>query len=184
MIVLIFFFYLFYYFIITLLLLLGNASYAAGDLDGTLRFCRWQRSRALSRSCHRYLATSSRLPSNAEWRSEGKALSREGEMAVPPRVLRLVRFDPEALIPRIGYFLSAFVRLLRISPKEVSRSTATKFRTPIVDFLCVKVLWWVEKDRTLAKKFQIEFVSKGSWTPDRVGDGPKKRALEPASFQE
>ena len=94
-------------------------------------------------------------------------------MAVPSSSLWLVRFDPEDSIPRIGCFLSAFVHLLQTLPKEVSQSTATnggrlspkskaEFRTPIVDFLCVKVLRRVKKNRTLVKKIQIEFVSKGS----------------------
>ena len=37
--------------------LLGNASIVGRALDGTLRFRRWKRSRALSRRCHRSLAT-------------------------------------------------------------------------------------------------------------------------------
>ena len=40
----------------TLQYLLGNASIVGRALDGTLRFRRWKRSRALSRRCHRSLA--------------------------------------------------------------------------------------------------------------------------------
>ena len=67
--------------------LLGNASIVGRALDGTLRFRRWKRSRALSR-CHRSLATCQAMY------SEGKARSREDEMAVPPRVLSGSSFRP------------------------------------------------------------------------------------------
>ena len=42
----------------------------------------------------------------------------------------------------------------------------------------------VKKDRMLAEKIQIELVSKGSWTPDAVGEETKNKALAQASFRE
>ena len=49
---------------------------------GSIRpFCGWKQSRALSRRCLRSLAT---CQTKHGWRCEGKPLSREDEMAVPP----------------------------------------------------------------------------------------------------
>ena len=97
------------------------------------------------------------LPSNARWsrwRSEGKARSREDEMAVPPRVLtrpfRCWGFDSSH-----WFFLSAFVSLIRTLPKKVSVSTATKnrkrnFGLPVDDLLVRERR--VKKDITRVEK--------------------------------
>ena len=101
--------------------------------------------------------------------------------------LWLVRFDPEDSIPRIDCFLSAFVHLLQTLPKEVSRSTATKVESGISNanrrFLVCESLETVKEGLNACQKIQIEFVSKGSWTPMQWGKKTKNMALEPASFR-
>ena len=80
--------------------------------------------------------------------------------------LKLVRFDPEDSIPRIGCFLSAFVHLVRTLPKEVSRSTATKVESKISDahcrFLVCESFETGKEGRNVYQKIQIEIVLKGS----------------------
>ena len=102
--------------------------------------------------------------------------------------LWLVRFDPEDSIPRIGCFLSAFVHLLQTLPKEVSQSTATKVESGISGanrrVLVCESLETGKEGQNACQKIQIEFVSKGSWTPDAVGEERKNRALAQASFRE
>ena len=101
--------------------------------DGTLRFRRWKRSRALSRRCHRSLATCQAMHGDAvkarPGREKTKWRGRPGFSLAPS----LVRFDPEDSIPRIGCFLSAFVHFLQTLPKEVSQSTATNVESGISD---------------------------------------------------
>ena len=86
----------------------------------------------------------------------------------------------------IGCFLSAFVHLLRTLPKEVSRSTATNVESGISDPNRRSLVRErrVKKDRMLVEKIQIEFVSKGSWILDAVGEETKTRVLAQASFRE
>ena len=72
------------------------------------------------------------LPGNARWLKQGPVERRRNGGAAQGS-LKLVRFEPEDSIPRIGCFLIAFVHLLRTLPKEVSRSTATKVESGILD---------------------------------------------------
>ena len=101
------------------------------------------------------------LPSNARWRSEGNARSREDEMAVPPWVLS----GSSVLTLRIRFLALLVFSVLsdtfskhcwKKSVNQRPPKLKAEFRTPIVDFLCVKVLGRVKKDRTLVKKIQIE----------------------------
>ena len=100
--------------------------------------------------------------------------------------IKLVHFDVEDSIPRIGCFLSAFEHLFRTLPKELSQSTATEIESWSLDanrrsLVCERR---VKKDRTLFKKILIELVSKGSWTPSAVGEETKNRAFAQASIRE
>ena len=98
-----------------------NASIVGRALDGTLRFCRWKQSRALSRRCHLSLATC-------------QAMHCAAVKARPSREKTKWRCRPGFSQARpfpIGCFVSAFVHLLRTLPKEVRRSTATKVESGI-----------------------------------------------------
>ena len=131
-------------------------------LDGTLRFRRWKRSRALN--FEEMSPISGYLPSNARWRSEGKARPRENEMAVPPRVLtrqfRRWDFDSSHWL-----FYQCF-RAPSSNTSERSQSnngrpkSKAEFRTPIVDLLCVNDGWrrterWSKKSRSIFLKEQL-----------------------------
>ena len=99
------------------------------------------------------------LPSNARWRGEGKARSREDEMAVPPRVLsgstvltRRIRFLALVVFSVLSCTFSKDCRKKPVDQRPPK--SKAEILTPIVDFLCVKVLRRVKKDRTLVKKFR------------------------------
>ena len=88
-------------------------------------------------------------------------------MAVPPRVLS----SSSVSTLRIRFLALVFLSVLSCTFSEHCRKKSVdqrppkskaEFRMPIVDFLCVKILRRVKKDRTLVKKIEIEFVSKGS----------------------
>ena len=103
-----------------------GASLVGRALDGTLRFSSMERSRALSRRCHRSLATCQAMHGDAVKARPGR------EKTVPPRVLTRPF--------RRGGFHSShwlFSQCLRApSPntaKELSRSTATKVESGILD---------------------------------------------------
>ena len=134
-------------------------------LSRALRFRRWKRSRALSRRCHRSLATCQTMHGDAV--KACKARSRDDEMAVPPRVLSSssvstlrIRFLALVVFSVLSCTFSEHCRKKSVDQRP-SKSKA-EIRIPIVDFLCVKVLRRVKKDRTPVKKIEIEFVSKGS----------------------
>ena len=132
-------------------------------LDGTRRFHRWKRSRALSRRCHRSLATCQAMHGDAVKTRPGREKTK---WRCSPGFSLARRFDPEDSIPRIGCFLSAFVHLLQRLPKEVSRSTATKVESGNSDanrgFLVCESLETGKEGQNACQKAQIEFVSKGS----------------------
>ena len=107
-------------------------------------------------------------------------------MAVPPRVLS----GSSVLTQRIRFLSLVVFSVLsctfskRCRKKSVDQrppKSKAEFLTPIVDFLCVKVLRRVMKDRTLVKKFRSSL--KGQLNTDAVGEETKNRALEPASFR-
>ena len=167
--------------------LLVNASIVGRALDGTLRFRRWKRSRAFSRRCHRSLATCQGMHGDAvkarPGREKTKWRSRSEFFLARP----YARFDPEDSIPRIGCFLSAFVHLLQTLPKEVSRSTATKVESGISDanrrFLVCESLETGKEGQNACQKIQIEFVSKGSWTPMQWGKKQRTGLLNRHPFE-
>ena len=169
------------------MLLPVNASIVGWAFDGTLRFRRWKRNRALSRRCHRSLATSQAMHGDAvkarPGREKTKWRCRQGS-------LWLVRFDPEDSIPRIGCFLRALIRAPSPNTAERSQSInghqSQKRNFGRQSSISCVVKSWDGKRRTgrLSKKIQIEFVSKGSWTSDAVGEETKNRALAQASFRE
>ena len=99
------------------------------------------------------------LPSNARGRSEGKARSRENEMAVPSRVrsgssvlTRRIRFLALVVLSVLSCTFSKHCR--KESVDQRPPKSKAEFLTLIVDFLCVKVLRRVKKDRTLVKKIR------------------------------
>ena len=115
-----------------------------------------------------------------QWRQGPAERRRNGGTAQGS--IKLVHFDVEDSIPRIGCFLSAFEHLFRTLPKELSQSTATEIESWSLDanrrsLVCERR---VKKDRTLVKKILIELVSKGSWTPSAVGEETKNRAFAQA----
>ena len=101
-------------------------------------FRRLERSRALSKGCDWSLATWQTMHG---WRCEGKARSREDEMAVPSWVL--TRHFAEDTIPHFGCLLSAFEHIFLTLPKELRwshyqwRTSKAELRTSMVDLLCV-----------------------------------------------
>ena len=101
--------------------------------------------------------------------------------------LWLVRFGSEDSIPLIGCFVSAFVHPLQTLPKEVSRSKATKVESGISDanrrFLVCESLETCKEGQNACPKIQIEFVSKGSWTPIQWGKKQRTGLLNRHPFE-
>ena len=127
-------------------------------------FRRWKRSRALSRRCHRSLATCQAMHGDAVKARPGREMTkwrcRLGFYQARP-------FRPWGFDSSHWFFFSELSctfseHCRKKSVDQRPPKSKAEFRMPIVDFLCVKVLRRVQKDRTLVKKIEIEFVSKGS----------------------
>ena len=91
-------------------------------------------------------------------------------MAVPPRVVS----DSSVLTLRIRFLALVVFSVLSCTfskhcrKKSVNQrppKSKAEFRTPIVDFLCVKVLRRVKKDRTLVKKFRSSLSQRAAEHP-------------------
>ena len=128
-------------------------------------FRRWKRSRALSRRCHRSLDTCQAMHGDAVKARPGLEMTKW--RWVPPRVFS----SSSVSTPRVRFLALVVFSVLSCTFSEHCRKKSVdqrptkskaEFGMPIVDFLWVKVCRRVKKNRTLVKKIQIEFVSKGS----------------------
>ena len=121
--------------------------------------------------------TSGYLPSNSRRRSEGKARSRENENGGAAQgsnssvsTLR-IRFLPLVVFSVLSCTFSEHDRKKSVDQRPPK--SKAEFRTPIDRSLVRERR--VKKDKMLVEKIQIEFVSKGSRTPDAVGEETKKQ---------
>ena len=128
------------------------------------------------------------LPSHARWsrwRSEGKARSREDEMAVPPRVLTR---RPVSML-RIRFLPLVFSQCFRVpypntAEKSQSINGHQNRKRNFGRQSTISCAWKTGKEgQNACRKIQIEFVSKGRWTSDAVSEITKNRALAQASFR-
>ena len=161
---------------------LENASIVGRALDGTLRFRRWKRSRALSRRCHR-----SRLLAKqctvTQWSQRPVERRRNGGVAQGS--------NSSASTLRIRFLALVVFSVLSRTFSEHCTKKSVDQRPPEVEsgisganrrfLVCERR---VKKDRTLVGNIQIDCVSMGRWTRDAVCEETKNRALAQAFFRE
>ena len=120
-----------------------------------------------------------------QWRQGAVERRRNGGAAQGS--VRLVRFDPRILF----LALVVFSVLSRTFSKHCRKKSVdqwppkskAEFQTPIVDFLCVKVLRRVKKDRTFAKKFKSSLSQRAGEHPMQWVKKQRTGGLEQASFE-
>ena len=109
-------------------------------------------------------------------------------MAVPPRVLsgssvltRRIRFLALVVFSVLSCTFSKHCRKKSVDQRPPK--SKAEFLTPIVDFLCVKVLRRVKKDRTLVKKFRSSLFQRAAEHRCSGGKNKEQGSCEPASFR-